>query len=174
MKKLVTKGKIFNIYEENISLNGRTKTVETISLYNDVKESVMVAPFVTSSELILIEEYCPAMNKNLLIFPGGIIDEGETRERAAIRELEEEIKYSPQNLIYLTTVDIFPKYMLGSTHLFIGKQLIVSENKKDEFSQIRTVKKSLAELKKMINKGELQDSRTLALALLVISYFEKN
>ena len=173
MKKLITKSKIFNIYEEEIELKGRKRIVESISLFNDVKASVMVAPFTATNEFILTEEYCPGMDKKTFIFPGGVIDDGETNEMAAKRELEEEIKLSPQKIEYLTTIDIFPKYMLGSTHFFVAREFEKCENNKEEFAQTQIIKKSITQLKQMIKTGEIQDCRTLALALLAIAHLEK-
>jgi len=48
---------------------------------------------------VLIEQFRPPINKLIIEFPGGLIDEGETAEQAAIRELEEETGFKADGVL---------------------------------------------------------------------------
>ncbi|KAJ6611786.1 NUDIX hydrolase domain-like protein [Mycena sp. CBHHK59/15] len=53
---------------------------------------------------IIIEQYRPPIDKFIIEMPAGLIDEGETPEQAAIRELEEETGYKASGVIEATPV----------------------------------------------------------------------
>lgn len=48
---------------------------------------------------VIIEQYRPPIGKFIVEFPAGLIDDGETPERAAIRELREETGYEAEGII---------------------------------------------------------------------------
>lgn len=47
-------------------------------------------------ELVLQKQYRPPIDKVVIEVPAGLIDEGETAEQAAVRELKEETGYVGQ------------------------------------------------------------------------------
>ncbi|KAJ7043355.1 NUDIX hydrolase domain-like protein [Mycena alexandri] len=53
---------------------------------------------------IIIEQYRPPIDKFIIEMPAGLIDEGETPEQAAIRELEEETGYKASGVVEATPV----------------------------------------------------------------------
>jgi ADP-ribose pyrophosphatase len=74
---------------EMISRNPELKTLE--DLHNPKEDAVAIIMHDESGEKILINrEFRMAMGRWVYNFPAGLIDEGETREQAARRELKEE------------------------------------------------------------------------------------
>ncbi|KAJ7048078.1 NUDIX hydrolase domain-like protein, partial [Mycena amicta] len=53
---------------------------------------------------IVIEQYRPPIDKFIVELPAGLIDEGETPEQAAIRELEEETGFKADAVVESTPV----------------------------------------------------------------------
>nr|GAT58025.1 predicted protein [Mycena chlorophos] len=53
---------------------------------------------------IIIEQYRPPIDKYIVEMPAGLIDEGETPDQAAIRELEEETGYKASKVVETTPV----------------------------------------------------------------------
>ncbi|MGL4739250.1 MAG: NUDIX hydrolase [Sarcina sp.] len=53
-------------------------------------DAVMIVPITTEDEFIVLKQFRPAINDYIYEFPAGLVDEGETFEEAAKRELFEE------------------------------------------------------------------------------------
>lgn len=51
-----------------------------------------------TGKLVVLEEYRVGVNAKIIAFPGGLVDQGETYEETAIRELKEETNL---NLVYI-------------------------------------------------------------------------
>ncbi len=95
-------GRFINRYDVHYKMaDGNEKVYEMISrdkdiktfeqLHNDKEDAVAIIMHDESGEKILINrEFRMAMGKWVYNFPAGLIDEGETREQAARRELKEE------------------------------------------------------------------------------------
>lgn len=62
---------------------------------------VVVAALTKEGKLILVRQYRHGVEKVLLEFPAGMIEDGETPEQAAARELLEETGYQAKSLEFL-------------------------------------------------------------------------
>lgn len=60
-----------------------------------------VIPITDADEVVLIEQFRQGTETVSLEIPGGIVDEGETPERAAERELLEETGYAAREIVFL-------------------------------------------------------------------------
>lgn len=60
-----------------------------------------IIPITKNDEVVLIEQFRQGIEKASLEIPGGIVDEGETPEQAAERELLEETGYAAGEIVYL-------------------------------------------------------------------------
>lgn len=57
-------------------------------------------------------------------FPGGVIDEGEEPQVAAVRELEEETGYKAGKLTKLGTVNPNPALFSNHVHIYLAEELV--------------------------------------------------
>ena len=66
----------------------------------------MIVPFV-GDKILLSRVFRLAVNKWVYNFPAGLIDEGETVERAAIRELQEETGLKGTKILNILLVSFY-------------------------------------------------------------------
>ncbi len=167
--KLISQTKLFKIYQKEIKTKKGTYLFEYGSLFNDTKDTVMVAGITSKKELLFLRSRIFPTDEDGLYLPGGKVDKNESLEAAAIREFAEETGFKPQDIKKITEVGILPKYLIGKTHFFIAWNLIKAKNfYGDEVEELELVKIPIKKLKELILKGEINDSRSVALSLLVL------
>ena len=77
---------------------------------------------VRGEEILLVEQFRPAVGKTILEIPAGIIDPGETPLAAAQRELLEETGFTAGKWSSLGKVYATPGYSSETIHLFFGRR----------------------------------------------------
>jgi len=85
MKQIIAQGK----FTEYINDDGW----EYIARKNN-RKVVSIIAYTDNNELILVKQFRKPINKYVIEFPAGIIDEGETPQQAALRELKEETGFN--------------------------------------------------------------------------------
>ncbi|KAK6820703.1 Nudix protein [Apiospora arundinis] len=128
----------------------------------------------TGPEIVLQKQFRPPIDKVCIEVPAGLVDEGETAEQAAIRELREETGYVAE--VAKTTPMMFndPGFCntnLRMVHVTIDMDLPENKDPKpqledDEFIEVFTapLKDLWAECKKLEAEGYAIDARVGTLA----------
>jgi ADP-ribose pyrophosphatase len=140
--------------------------------YIDHSNSVGIIAVDCQGKILLIKQYRFPVKKNLIEIPAGKIERGETPERAALRELNEETGHVG-TLIPLTRYYLAPGYSTEKMSLFLAINLkkIKSRLPKDHDEIIKVNRMNLkAAIHKCIN-GEIEDSKTIS---AVMYYYHCN
>lgn len=127
--------------------------------------AVAMIPVTFNGNLLLIKQWRRPVQKIIYEIPAGCIDEGEPLEQCAQRELQEEIDYRANELISLGSFYSSPGYSNEKVHLFIARGLVASSLDGDEHEAIDIEEIPLSQSLEMIDRGEIQDAKTI-LALL--------
>lgn len=116
--------------------------------------------------VLLIRQYRYAADGYLYEVPAGRLDPGEAPADCAKRELQEETGYTAANVELLLSMYTTPGFTDEKIYLFVARGLVAGEahREADEFLELKPVR--LREALAMIERGEIQDSKT-ALALLL-------
>jgi len=99
-------------------------------------------------------------------FPAGYIETGESPEKAALRELEEETGYVPESLIHIDSFYQDESCSEALNHIYLGFNVTkVKEQKLDEFELIKYMLFSYNELLELENMQYIMGGNSkLALA----------
>ncbi|NLK44674.1 MAG: NUDIX hydrolase [Tissierellia bacterium] len=154
------------LYEGKM-LNLRVDTVELPDKKYSKREivehpgGVAVIPIVDNDSLILVKQYRKAVEKFLLEIPAGKVEINEEPRVTAIRELKEETGYSTDKMEYLMEFYTSPGFTNEKIYLFLATDLVKGEASPDTGEFIEVEKFKIDALIKMIERGEIIDSKTI-------------
>lgn len=126
---------------------------------------------VDGGEVLLVRQYRAAPETELLELPAGKLDvAGESPERAALRELQEEIGYTSGTLEKLASFYNSAGFSDEYSQVFLATQLrqVESARSGPEEEWMTTVRVPLDEVASMIERGEIVDAKTIIGLLLAL------
>ena len=127
-------------------------------------------PMDEDPRVVLIRQYRYAAEGYIHEIPAGRLEPGEAPELCAERELREETGYSAARLERLFTMYTTPGFTDEKIHLFLATELTMGEAAREADEFLELVPMPLSRALEMLERGEIQDSKT-ALALLYATRF---
>ena len=128
------------------------------------RPSVVLIPIERDGRVILVRQYRASIDRELWELPAGSLDEGESAERAAARECEEEIGLVPHSLRRVRGLYPTPGYCDEEMIFFRASDLrqpaADSPHKPDEDEDIHAQGFSIREAQAMVARGEIVDLKT--------------
>lgn len=157
------------VVREKLAIPGGT----TADFYRvEMPAFAQVLPVTKDGDLVLIESYRPGYREWSWGVPGGMVEPGETPEKAAARELLEEAGYKANRFLPVGNFGIDGNRGCGRMHLFLGLGVEqVAEPSLDATEQMRVRVVGLEEAKGRLLAGDfkgLPEMSSLALGLLVL------
>ena len=159
--RLVYSGRILDLYKDNVVLADGREAVREVVKHN---EAVCILPLELGN-IILVKQFRYSINRELLEIPAGLMEQGETPEEAARRELREETGYTAEKITKLFSFFSSPGFTNEKLHLFKAEGLIAGEQEQDPDEAIDIVRIKGGELHDKLFNGEIEDSKTI-LAIL--------
>lgn len=160
-------GRVFDVYEHDVRLpNGRVSRQSLL----EHRPTIAAVPIGPDGRLIMLRQYRPAVRDYLIEVCAGNMDEGETPEQCAMRELAEETGFSSRRLVKAYEGYLVPGYCNEYMYFFLAFDLYASELPGDADEVIERFSVTLDEALAMMERGEIKDSKT-ALALCLTERF---
>jgi ADP-ribose pyrophosphatase len=158
-------GNILSLRVDTVQMpSGRPATREIV----EHSQSVCVVPVDGQGNVLLVRQYRKPAEADLLEAPAGGMDEGETPEAAALRELQEEIGFTAGALRHLSSSWVAPGWCTELLHGYLATDLRPSKLAPDEDENITVVPVPLDRIPRMIESGEIQDMKSIAYLLLAL------
>ena len=156
--KTVHEGNYLTLNRDEVLLpNGNKSTREWIKHPG----AVCCIPILPDGKIGLIKQYRYAVKEQMIEIPAGKLDQNETPERCAIRELEEEIGYKADKITFLTNIHPAIGFTDEKMWLYLAENLIKSEQNLDSDEFLVLFPTKLEEAVEMVWRGEITDVKTI-------------
>jgi len=173
--KVVFEGKVFRVNRDKVVEPGGNTNERDVIRHNG---SVVILALDHSKSkknpwVVMERQYRHAAGQFLWELPAGKIEAGEEPLAAGKRELAEETGYIAKKWKPLVEYFASPGFLGETMKTFLAEGLVTGEAhpEEDEKIEIRLIK--LNDILKMIDKGMIQDGKTLT-AILLYARKEKN
>lgn len=168
-QKRVFGGKIINVDVEQVILPNGIPAIREVVKHHG---AVAIIPFTDDGRMIFVRQWRAPLDQETLEIPAGKIDpdEGSDLKEVALREMNEELGMTTDNLEKVTAFFASPGYSNEKLTMFKADKLKEVEFKRpldqDEFLNVE--KLTLKEAKEQIEAGVICDSKSI----YAITYWE--
>jgi 8-oxo-dGTP pyrophosphatase MutT (NUDIX family) len=140
---------------KDVSVNPRTGQAHEMFILEQ-PNWVNVIPLTADEQVIMVEQWRHGTRSVHLETPGGLMEDDETPEQSARRELLEETGFEPGEVVRLGTVHPNPAIQTNVQHYILATNCRkVAEPNLDHAEDIHVKLVPLAEVPRMIEKGEI-------------------
>ncbi|MHB8089361.1 MAG: NUDIX hydrolase [Anaerolineaceae bacterium] len=167
--RTVFNAKLFKVKNIDLPLpDGKTKTYELV----DIQNAITVLPLDSEGNIYFVEQYRIGAGKTLLELPAGKIEQDEDPLKAARRELREEIGMDATEIKALGNFYMSPGYANEYMYCFLATGLYTAPLDPDADEFINVKKLHFTRVLELINDGDLNDSKTLAVLMLAHNHLK--
>ena len=160
-QRATASSRLFKVQEAELEFsNGEIRTYEY--LRSGAMAPVIIVPLLDDDTVILVEEYAVGLDRYELGLPKGRVDEGETFEQAANRELKEEAGYGANELILLKCMTQSPNYMQHKTQIVLARGLYPERLDGDEPEPLGVKTFSMKDVAAIASLSNVSEARTIA------------
>ena len=167
----IYRGQFVNLREDAVLTEDGQRQTFTIVEY---PSSVCVVPLFTDGTVMLVRQFRKPAEEFLLEAPAGKMEPGELPEAAALRELQEEIGHTAEQLDPLATFYTEPRLCIQRMHVFLARDLTPARLSADddEFIDVRRV--SMGQAAGLIADGSIRDAKSISALLLAMRVMGDN
>ena len=163
-RELIHKGAILDIYRDTMRLpNGKTEEWDFVS---HRKGAAAVVAVREDGKVLMVRQFRPALERETLEIPAGARDSvTEDTKVCAIRELEEETGYFPEEVTFLISLKTTVAFCDEFIDVYLAKDLKKTAQHLDEAENIHVEAWNINDLCKLIYQGKIQDAKTVSALL---------
>lgn len=166
----VFNGRLLKVRKDTVLLpNGKEAGREWI----EHPGAVAIVPVLSDGRIVMVKQYRYPVGAVTLEIPAGKLDQGESPEDCARRELKEETGYAAGTLKKIAAIGTTMAFSNEIIHLYVAEQLEAGTQCPDEDEFIHAELFSWDVLEEMMRDGRIYDAKTVAALLMAKANFIK-
>ena len=162
-------GQIIKVRVDTLLLPDGQQVTREVVVHN---AAVVIVPIDQDDHVLLVRQYRHPMGESLLEAPAGILEDSESPDDCAQRELQEEVGYASTNLRALGGFWSSPGFCTEFLYAYLARNLVESKLPADDDEDIDVERIPTSRIPQLIRLGEIRDAKTIA-ALLMATYLFK-
>src|SRR5262249_24051658 len=157
-REMIYRGRIFEVSKEQVRFqSGDAVQIDVVHH----RGGAAVVAVTDVMEVVLVRQYRHPVGEYLLELPAGKLETGDSPDKAAMRELEEEAGYQASQWRLLTAVYPSPGYCGEKLYIYLARGLSEVGRQPDFDEELDVVYLPLKEALAMIYSGEICDAKTI-------------
>lgn len=166
-RRVVAQSRLMRVEAVDLKFsNGEERQFERMK--GSGRGAVMVIPYLDDATLLLIREYAAGLHEYQLGFPKGLIDPGETPEKAAQREMKEEIGYGSRQLDFLMELTLAPQFFSAKMYVYVARDLYEERLPGDEPEPLDKVPWPMNDIDRLFQQPDFSEARSVAALLMLL------
>lgn len=153
----VYKGRIFDIRIDTIR-EGDVEYKREVVVH---RGSAVIVPVFDDGTVALVRQYRHAAGKYMLEIPAGSLEKGEDPKTCAIRELEEEVGVTAQNIELITEFYVSPGFLTEKMFVYLATGLTKTAQNLEIDELIEIERLTFPQALEMIRNGQIEDAKTI-------------
>ena len=170
-RKYLHRGRVLDLSLSRYESLGKGEVTIEIVHHNG---AAGILPLFEDQTVALVRQWRYPVGRYTLEIAAGRIEPGQTPEETAARELEEEIGYRARTLHKVSEFSVAPGYCEERMHLYLATDLEETEQDLDDDEEIEVVRISFAEAITKLERGEIDDAKSVIMLLLAAQMLHSN
>jgi ADP-ribose pyrophosphatase len=138
-------------------------------------DAAIIIPITANDEVVLVRQYRPPLEMMELGPPAGLVEEGESPEEAARRELAEETGYTGGEWEPLGSLASSPSLKDNWAYLFLARNIEkTAPPNPDEHELVEVVTVPVEDLRSFVHSGKIVSSSGVAAIMLALERLREN
>ena len=160
----VFEGKLLRLEVQDVEFDDGKRATREIVRHPGCTATVARLP---DGRFAFVRQYRKAVDLEMLEIVAGVLEEGESPDECAAREIREETGHDPVNLVKLGAVYPTPGYNDEELHLYFAELSATrGATAPDDDEHVELVYLERDRVEQMMANGEIHDAKTLAAFLL--------
>jgi len=165
--QLIYDGRAVRLRVDTVKTPSGRETTREIVEHSDC---VAIIAIDADNNVLLVNQFRKAAERELLEIPAGGIDPGEDPVTTVRREMQEETGYLPRRVERLGGFYSAPGYSTEYLYLYLATDLIPSQLHAEDTESIKVVRVPVAQVPSLITSGKICDAKSIAGLLTFLEY----
>ena len=153
--------RVFSIRTDT-AISPRTGTEHDFYIIES-EDWINVIPLTADHQVVMIRQYRHGSRKITLEIPEGLVDPGDTQEKAAARELWEETGYEAQEFVKIGVINPNPALFNNRCYTFVARNVQKTHDPTpDQAEDIETILVPLVDISELIQQGKIDHAIVVA------------
>jgi len=160
------------LYEDTLELGARGKKLYIRGIRRNYST---IVPFVSRTQILAIKSYRHIVDSVQIEVPSGYIENGESPQYAAIRELKEETGYAAQRIVSIGSYTLDYSMFEQTGNIFVAYDLVrEGEQSLGKMETIELTILTINEIRRLLFDGKIINAASIVALYKAIEYHQKS